>query len=166
MTKPIDPTLASPFRVDWFVPMDETSADDFTRAIAEKAATILRSARFIGMHAQMQDTDMEIRVWVEAAAANACVSITWEPGMSKFGFHLLDESLRERLACVVFEKLPCIDADSSLGQADALVDAALSALREQGSIEERAARVRESSARTRRLHVRSDEADVDLGVDR
>lgn len=139
-----DPALASPFRMDWLVDdIDKTSRDDLTRAIAEKAASILRSARFVGMHAQHQDTDIEVRVWVEAAAMNACVSVTWEPGAGRYGFHLLDDTLRERLACVVFENVPSLDADGSASQVGTVVDALRGA---------------------RRLEINA--PDVDLGVER
>lgn len=158
----IDPTLASPFHLEWLVPMDETTAEDFERAVAEKAASILRSARFVGMHAEHQDTDMEVRVWIEAAVANGCVSITWEPGAGRYGFHLLDETLRDRLACVVFEKVPSIDAEESLGQTAKMLDAAIDALRDGRTLEDKAQLVRDT--RSRRVEVQA--RDVDLGVDR
>lgn len=147
--KPFDPALASPFRVEWLVPMDETSQDDFSRAVAEKAVPILRAARY--MSAQQQgDTpvDMEIRVWIEAATAPGCVSITWEPGANAFAFHLLDETLRDRLAVVVFRDIPCIDADASDQQADDILRAAMQAIRdaeERAGIPELAERVREAT---------------------
>ena len=119
----IDPTLASLFRMDWLVPLDATSEDDYTRAVAEKAGVMLESARF--MATQETPRDMEVRVWVEAACSNACVSITWEPGVQRFGFYLLDESLQERLACVMFDELPCVDAVESEAQADRILAAAL-----------------------------------------
>lgn len=144
--KAFDPALASPFRVDWLVPLDAISQDDYTRAIAEKAEPILRAARFIHAHQGAEPTDMEIRVWVESANAPACVSITWEPGFHAFGFHLLDESLRERLATIVFTELPCIDGGASDQQADDILRAALAAIRdaeERSTPSEIAARVRE-----------------------
>ncbi|HET6405566.1 MAG TPA: hypothetical protein VFH78_13055 [Candidatus Thermoplasmatota archaeon] len=125
-----DPALASPFRVDWLVPLDSVTQDDYTRAIAEKAEAILRSARFIASHQGATPTDMEVRVWIEAATSPACVSVTWEPGFHAFGFHLLDESLRERLGAIVFREFPCIDGDTSDQQADDILRAALSAIRE------------------------------------
>lgn len=126
--KRLDPTLASMFHMDWLVPLDVTTEDDYTRAVAEKAEVLLQSARFMSMHIATGKVDMEVRLWVEAAVGNACVSITWEPGPQRFGFHLLDESLRERLACVVFHALPCVDAEESIRQADSILDAALFAL--------------------------------------
>lgn len=128
--KAFDPALASSFRIDWLVPLDETTKDDYTRAVAEKAEAILRSARFIALHQGATPTDVEVRVWVEAAIAPGCVSVTWEPGFRAFGFHLLDESLRERLAAVVFHELPCIDGNASDEQADAILRAALAAVRD------------------------------------
>lgn len=128
--KAFDPNTASPFRVDWLVPMDDVTADDYTRAIAEKADAILRSARFIAHNQGATPTDMEIRVWVEAATSPACISITWEPGFHAFGFHLLDETLRDRLAAVVFRDLPCIDGEASDQQADDILRAALRAITE------------------------------------
>lgn len=128
--KPFDPALASPFHMEWLVPADQVSQDDLTRAVAEKAEAILRSARFIGQHQQGDRTDMEVRVWIEAAHGPACVSITWEPGYHAFGFHVLDESLRERLACVVFHELPCIRAETSASQAESILRATLAAIRE------------------------------------
>ena len=126
--KRLDPTLASMFHMDWLVPLDATTEDDYTRAVAEKADVLLQSARFMGAHYAEAKVDMEVRVWVEAAVGNACVSVTWEPGPQRFGFHLLDETLKERLACVVFHALPCVDAEESLQQADRILDAALFAM--------------------------------------
>lgn len=126
----LDPALASTFTMDWLVPLDTTTQDDYARAVADKADVILRSAQFLGIQHETTGTDLEVRIWIEAACANACVSITFEPGDAKFGFYLLDESLRERLACVVFEKIPCVAAEASLQQADRILDAALEAMRE------------------------------------
>lgn len=124
-----DPALASPFHLDWLVPLDGLTEDDYTRAVAEKAPAILRAARFMDAQRLGDDpSDIEVRLWVEAACGSACVSITWEPGAARFGFHLLDESLRERLACIVFHDLPCVDADQSAREADAILDAAMRAV--------------------------------------
>lgn len=122
--------LTSPFRMEWLVPLDATTEDDYSRAVAEKAEAILRSAQFLGIQQETLGVDMEVRVWVEAACGSGCVSVTWEPGVQRFGFHLLDESLRERMACIVFEKLPCVDAVESEAQADKVLDAAIEALRQ------------------------------------
>jgi len=122
--KRFDPVLASPFRMDWLAPLDATTQDDYTRAVAEKAEALLRSARFMdAQRASEPGLDLEVRLWVEAACGNACVSITWEPGAQAFGFHLLDDSLRDRLACIVFDALPCVDARESDRQLDSLVEA-------------------------------------------
>lgn len=126
--KAFDPSLASGFRMDWLVPLDALTQDDYERAVAEKAATLLRSARFLDSQRQAEDADLEVRVWVEAACGPACVAVTYEPGAQRFGFYLLDESLRERLGCVLFDDVPCVDAEGSLGQMDALLDAALRAV--------------------------------------
>lgn len=153
--KAFDPALASPFRMDWLVPLDSVTQDDYTRAVAEKAETILRSARFVEMNHQSEGTDMEIRIWVEAASASACVSITWEPGQGRFGFHLLDESLRERLGCVVFEGVPSVTAEASLSQADLILEAAMRAVLEaerNSDATELAERVRHAT-KTRRVPV-------------
>lgn len=114
--KSLDPALTSPFRIEWLVETDALMQDDYGRAIAEKAEPILRAARFLQEQRGVTPTDMEIRVWVEAAMAPGCVSITWEPGFHAFGFHLLDETLKERVAVIVFRDLPCVDADASDGQ--------------------------------------------------
>ncbi len=127
-TKAFDPALASLFHVEWLVAMDDTSADDYARAVAEKAEVLLHSARFIDLQRAGGDADVEVRVWVEAACGSACVSVTYEPGPGLYGFHLLDETLRERLGCVVFDAVPCVGARESLDQADRLLDAALDAL--------------------------------------
>lgn len=130
--KGLDKTMASLFHMDWLVPMDATTEDDYTRAVAEKADVLLKSARFMTEQRPIggtgRDVDLEVRVWVEAAVSNACVSITWEPGPQRFGFHLLDESLRERLACIVFHEVPSIDASQSFAESDAILDAAFHAL--------------------------------------
>lgn len=151
-----DPSLASAFHMDWLVPLDDVTEDDYTRAVAEKAPALLRSARFMQAQRLGDDaTDIEVRVWIEAACGPACVSITWEPGIQRFGFHLLDESLRERLACVVFHELPCVDADASAREADAVLDAAMRAVleaEERAGASDLAARVR-ASARLRRVPV-------------
>jgi hypothetical protein len=118
----IDPARASLFRMEWLVPLDTTTEDDLTRAVAEKASVIIDSALF--MTRQETPRDMEVRVWVEAACASGCVSITWEPGSQRFGFHLLDETLHERLACIVFDALPCVDAVESVAQAGLVLEAA------------------------------------------
>lgn len=125
----LDPAMSSTFHMDWLVPLDQTTQDDYTRAVAEKADVILRSGQFLGIQHETTGTDLEVRVWVEAALANACVSITWEPGEQRFGFYLLDESLRERLACVVFHEIPCIEGEQSELQADRILAAALEAVR-------------------------------------
>jgi hypothetical protein len=52
------------------------------------------------------------------------VSVTWEPGAERFGFHLLDETLHERLACVVFDALPSVDAVESEAQFARVLEAA------------------------------------------
>jgi len=163
--KAFDPALASPFRVDWLVPLDRVTQDDYTRAIAEKAEAILRSARFIAFHQTATPTDVEVRVWIEAATAPGCVSITWEPGFHAFGFHLLDESLRERLAAVVFHDLPCIDGEASDQQADDILRAALAAVREaeeRAPPHELAERVR---AAEKSVRVPVVERNVDPGVE-
>lgn len=121
--KRLDPILASPFHLEWLEELDATTQDDFARAVAEKAEAILRSARFMSALRAEDPTDLEVRLWVEGACGSACVSITWEPGPARFAFHLLDETLRERLACVVFDAFPCVRAAESRGQAAALLDA-------------------------------------------
>lgn len=126
--KRLDPAMTSMFHMDWLVPLDPTTEDDYTRAVAEKAEALLASVRFMGAQRGATTLDMEVRVWVEAACANACVAITWEPGAGRYAFHLLDESLKERLGCVVFHAIPCVDAEESLGQADRILDAALFAM--------------------------------------
>jgi hypothetical protein len=126
----IEAAMASLFRVEWLADLDETTQDDYTRAIAEKADVLLRSARFMGEQQLAGPHDVEVRVWVEAALGNACVSITWEPGPQRFGIHLLDETLTERLGCVVFDDLPCVDASESRSQADLVLRAALRTLEE------------------------------------
>jgi hypothetical protein len=150
--KPFDPALASAFRIEWLVECDQVTQDDLSRAIAEKAEPILRAARFIHAHQGADRTDMEIRVWVEAAVGPACVSITWEPGIQAFGFHLLDDSLRDRLAVVVFSDLPCVDADAS----EMEVSAILAAMHEAAELAE---------TRTVRVPV-IEKNPVDTGVDR
>lgn len=162
--KPFDPALASPFHVEWLVPMDATTQDDYARAIAEKATAILRGARFVETERD-ESADAEVRVWVEAATAPGCVSITWEPGASAFGFHLLDETLRERLACIVFEDHPCVGAEESEDQVEQILRAALDAIRDaEGRAEasELAARVREA---TKSLRIPVQEGPVDPGVE-
>ena len=165
--KPFDPALASPFRVDWLVPLDATTKDDYTRAVSEKAEAILRSARFIAQHQGDAPTDMEVRVWIEAAIAPGCVSITWEPGIRAFGFHLLDDSLKERLAAIVFDDLPCVDGVASDEQADDILRAALAAIRDaeaRATPPELAARVREGE-RSRRVPVVDAAAEFDHGIE-
>src|SRR5439155_17489784 len=115
------------------VPLDATSEDDYTRAVAEKADALLRAAQFVG-----SSSDHEVRIWIEAAAASACVSVTHEPGARSFGFYLLDESLTERLACVVFDDLPCVGARESEAQLGAILDA----MRQEGAPKEPVVRVR------------------------
>lgn len=158
--KRADPTLLSPFHMEWLVPMDATTGDDYTRAVAEKADVILRSARFMATQHLDGAHDIEVRVWVEAAVANACVSITWEPGVQRFGFHLLDGSLRERLGCVVFDAVPCIDASQSEAQSAAIMDAMLRAMADQKkrSVAEIADAVRDAD-RTRRVPVKDAKTD-------
>lgn len=141
----LDPARTGMFRVDWLVPLDATTQDDYSRAIAEKAAALLRSAEFVSAQQLAGPHDVEVRVWVEAAVANGCVSITWEPGEEKFGFHLLDESLKERLGCVVFEGVPCVDGGESLEQADLILDAAMRAVLASDDAESVAARVRDAT---------------------
>lgn len=123
---PLDPTLSSPFRIEWLEPVEPADEDDFGRAVAEKAEAILQAATFMASQQRPGDrTDMEIRVWVQGARASACVSITWEPGAQAFGFYVLDESLRDRMAVLVFDALPCMSADETLGQAGEILAAAL-----------------------------------------
>lgn len=141
-----DPTLASPFRLEWLVEADRVMQDDLARAIAEKAEAILRAARFVG--SQRDESDVEVRVWIEGAAGPGCVSVTWEPGARAFGFHVLDESLRERLACIVFRDLPSVSAEAS----DAQVADILAALSE--------------TLHTRRVEVVETTSVVDPGVER
>lgn len=163
--KAFDPSLASPFRIEWLTPLDALTQDDYSRGIAEKADVLLRSAQFIGQHQMVTPTDMEVRVWIEAATSPACVSITWEPGFQAFGFHLLDETLKERLACIVFRDYPCIDAEASDAQTEDILRAALSAIREAEGREDPAQlaeRVREAS-RTVRVPVM--DAATDAGVE-
>lgn len=165
--KAFDPALASPFRVDWLTPLDAGTQDDYTRAIAEKAEPILRAARFIHAHQGQDPTDMEIRIWIEAAIAPGCVSITWEPGYQAFGFHLLDDSLRERLAAIVFHDLPCIDGHASDQQANDILRAAMTAIRDaeaRATPPELAARIREAE-KSVRVPVVDASARYDHGVD-
>lgn len=164
----IEPDLTSAFHMDWLVPLDDVSADDHTRAVAEKAPALLRAARFLqAQRLGDEPDDIEVRLWVEAACGPACVSITWEPGPARFGFHLLDESLHERLACIVFHDLPCIDADTSLRQADDILDAAMSAVLDapdSAGLDELAQRIR-AARHARRIPVREGPRSG-LGVDR
>lgn len=162
-----DPALASPFRVDWLLPLDATTQDDYTRAIAEKAEPILRAARFIHTHQGAQPTDIEIRIWIEAANTPACVSTTWEPGYHAFAFHLLDETLRERIATIVFHDLPCIDGEASDAQADDILRAALAVLRdaEERSTPELAARARDATEKTVRVPIADAAARFDHGIE-
>ena len=120
MTPPRIESTPTPslFRMEWLVPVDSRSQVVLTRAVAEKADAILRGAQFVG-----DASDHEVRVWVDGAAESACLSIVFEPGARAHGFYLLDESLTERLACVVFEDLRCIGAEESERQLDALLDA-------------------------------------------
>jgi hypothetical protein len=127
--KAFDARFASPFRVDWIEPLDRVAQDDYARAVAEKAEVLLRSAAFLDLQRDTAETDLEVRVWLEAACGPACVSITWEPGARRYGFYLLDETLRDRLGCVVFDELPCVDARESAEQGRLLLDAALRAMR-------------------------------------
>lgn len=151
----LDPTLASPFRLDWLVDVDATTEDDYGRAVAEKAEVLLRSAQFLDLQRQTASADLEVRVWIEAACGPACVSITYEPGVGRHAFHVLDETLRERLACVVFDAIPCVDGAESDAQAGKILDAAMRALQDAQkrgtSLEEWADAVRES--KTRRVNV-------------
>ena len=106
------------FHVEWLVPLDVTGQDDLTRAVAEKADALLRAAAFIG-----RDAQQEVRVWVDAAAASACVSVTFEPRSDRHGFYLLDDTLTQRLACVVFDDVASIGAPESEQQLVAILDA-------------------------------------------
>lgn len=164
--KPFDPALASPFRVDWLVPLDAVTQDDFTRAISEKAEAILRSARFIAQHQTANPTDMEVRVWIEAAQAPGCVSITWEPGFHAFGFHLLDDSLKERLAAIVFRDFPCIDGNASDEQADEILRAALAAISEAEADDELVTRPSRAIGADKTVRVSIVEGNVETGVER
>ncbi|MEA3198925.1 MAG: hypothetical protein QOE90_353 [Thermoplasmata archaeon] len=128
--KAFDARTAAPFRLDWIESLDATTRDDYARAIAEKADVLLRGAQFLDLQRDTAQTEVEVRVWVEAACGSACVSITWEPRPGRYGFYLLDETLRERLACVVFEGVPCVDAPESAEQADRVLAAALKAMRD------------------------------------
>lgn len=163
--KAFDPALASPFHMEWLTTLDPVMEDDYTRAVAEKAEALLRSARFIEMHHKATGADMEVRVWVEAACGSGAVSVTWEPGVQRFGFHLLDETLRERLACVVFEGVPSVDARESLGQADRVFAAALDALKglKDAGLDEAAEKVRQARGSVR-VPVKEG-PETDLGVD-
>lgn len=128
--KTFDARLASPFRVDWIETLDAVTQDDYARAVAEKAEVLLRSAEFLDLQRATAHADLEVRVWIEAACGPACVSITYEPGQQRYGFYVLDETLRERLGCVVFEDIPCVDARESSLQADRVLAAAIKAMRE------------------------------------
>lgn len=154
--KSFDPTLAGPFRIDWLVEADPVYQDDLGRAVAEKAEAILRGARFVSEQLAGDATDVEVRVWIEGASGPACVGVTWEPGAQAFGFHVLDETLRERIACIVFRDLPCVDADASDAQAEAILRATLDAIHEAEG---------EEPVRTVRVPVVETSA-VDPGVER
>ena len=127
--KPFDSTVAHAFRMDWIAPMDRVNQDDYSRAVAEKAEVLLRSAQFLDLQRGTGATDLEVRVWIEAACGPACVSITFEPGAKRHGFYLLDETLRERLGCIVFEGIACVDASQSEAQGARILDEAIRALR-------------------------------------
>lgn len=129
------------FHMEWLVPVAPTEADDHTRAVAEKADALLRAAAFIA-----KDATQEVRVWIEAACESACVSVTFEPGAQAYAFHVLDESLRERIACVVFDDLPCIGARDSTDQ----LDLVLEAIRASGAQPEPTVRVRVKSDSAKR----------------
>ncbi|GEM_PF-4490486 len=165
--KAFDERFASPFRVDWIAAVGAPAEDDYARAVAEKADVLLRSAAFLDLQRATAGADLEVRVWIEAACGSACVSVTWEPGARRHGFYLLDETLRERLGCVVFDGVPCVDAAESQAQGDRILGAALRAMREahqagapaeawKGAIEEATSSVRVPV---------SEGTDVDLGVD-
>ncbi len=100
------------FELDWLVPLPD--GDAYMAAIAGKAQALLSAVRYVE-NAHHAGHDSEVRVWLNPDAVGGCITVAWEPGLAKFGIHLLDESLRERLACIVLHDVPCVDASATLG---------------------------------------------------
>ncbi len=104
--------------VQWLVATDPDFVAQTERAIRAKAPAILRAAAFVSAE-NKEGHDAEARVWAGAV----CVSVTWEPGAASYGFHVLDETLRERLACILFPGVPCVDSEGSAREVEVMLDA-------------------------------------------
>lgn len=119
-----DAFLASPFRLEWASP--EWCANERVeaeRGVALAAASVLRSARFVGMLHDHSAQEAEVRVWLETDTVPLHVAVWWEEARGRFWFAVVDSISRERVALVVFESLPCVTAEQMLAEDAAVLEA-------------------------------------------
>lgn len=127
-----DPDLASPFRVDWLSEdVTRNERDDIERAIAEKAADVLRSARFVSLLHDRFGTETEIKVWLPTGFEPAFVAVHYEPRLEKHYFLVLDWRGQERLAAVVFERVPSVTGAEAQAETDLFMSTCARVLQER-----------------------------------
>lgn len=106
-----DEYLKSGFRVEWLDPEAGTTVrDDLERAVAEKATHVLRAAKAAHEAFHEDGTELEVRVWLETATWPAFVQVQVDPRRGKHYFIVMDAQGSERLAAVVFDRVPSLTA--------------------------------------------------------
>lgn len=131
----VDSVLASAFRVDWLADLTLNEREDVERAVAEKAAILLRSARTARDVWAKTGTEMEIKVWLETGIAPTCVTIHWEARLGKHYVLVLDATGRERLGAVVFEKLPTVTGAEAEAETALFLETFRAVVSERGEME-------------------------------
>lgn len=115
--------LESPFRIEWtacgWSPNERAEVE---RGVAQRAAAILRSARFAAMLHDHSDVEAEIKVWLETATVPVHVAVWWEETRTKFWFAVVDACARDRVALVVFEAVPSVTVAEMEAENGALLD--------------------------------------------
>ena len=133
---PSDRFLASPFRIDWLNPaLSRNERDDLERAVAAKAASILRSARFASLLHERAETEIEVKVWLETGFDPAHVAVYVEPRLKKHYFLVMDAHGRERLGAVVFDAVPSVTGDEVRAETRLFMEAIERVMTDQDGME-------------------------------
>jgi hypothetical protein len=109
-------TLASAFRVDWLTDASVNEREDVERAVAEKARVILLAARHVAVMLEGEGTEVEVHVWLPTGVNPAFASVHYEPRLRKHYFLVMDAAGRERLAAIVFERVPSVTGEEVLAE--------------------------------------------------
>lgn len=131
----VDPDLASAFRVDWLEDLTRNEREDVERAVAEKAGVVVKSARHAREIYEDTGAEIEIKVWLETGIAPACVTVHWEARLGKHYALVMDPTGRERLAALVFERLPTVTGAEAEAETRLFIETFQSVVATRGEME-------------------------------